>query len=63
MRLNNVTIAYNIADSAHNGSGDGGGLYNGLGTSLVFYNTLIAGNIDMMRIFAMTISANRRDHL
>jgi CSLREA domain-containing protein len=46
-RLNNVTIAGNTADSDHNDNGDGGGFYNDpSGRTVVFYNTLIAGNVD-----------------
>jgi hypothetical protein len=47
-RLNNVTIANNTADSDHNDNGDGGGLYNDpSGRAVDFYNTLIAGNVDI----------------
>jgi CSLREA domain-containing protein len=46
-RLNNVTIAGNMADSDHDGTGDGGGFYNDpSGRAVDFYNTLIAGNVD-----------------
>ncbi|HTP08721.1 MAG TPA: choice-of-anchor Q domain-containing protein, partial [Anaerolineae bacterium] len=47
LRLNNVTIANNTADSDHDGNGDGGGLYNDLsGRTVNFFNTLLASNVD-----------------
>lgn len=44
--LKNVTIAYNIADSNHDGTGDGGGLAVDNGASISLENSLIANNID-----------------
>lgn len=47
-RLDNVTIAGNTADSDHNGNGDGGGFYNDPSArTVLFYNTLIASNVDI----------------
>ena len=45
LTLNNVTISNNMADSDHNGSGDGGGIYRG-GGGVTFANSIIAGNFD-----------------
>jgi CSLREA domain-containing protein len=47
--LNNVTIAYNVADSDNNGSGDGGGIANGSysrGNRVRFRNTILGRNSD-----------------
>lgn len=46
LRFRNVTIAYNVADSDTNGSGDGGGLMIDNASSFIFTNSLIANNID-----------------
>lgn len=46
LRFRNVTIAYNVADSDINGSGDGGGLMINNAASFIFTNSLIANNID-----------------
>lgn len=46
MELDNVTIVGNKADSDQNGSGDGGGLYNYVGTIVKISNVLAAGNSD-----------------
>lgn len=43
--INNVTIAGNLADREHNGSGDGGGVYNSSGT-ITIENSIIGGNSD-----------------
>jgi CSLREA domain-containing protein len=43
--LHNTTIVGNVADSDDNGSGDGGGIFLGIG-SLTFQNTLVAANVD-----------------
>ncbi len=43
--LYNVTITGNLADSDANGSGDGGGLFNGM-TAATLVNSLVAGNSD-----------------
>lgn len=45
LSLNNVTITENSADSDENESGDGGGIFNGIGQVYV-QNTIIAGNHD-----------------
>ncbi|MDA2921473.1 hypothetical protein MYX76_18610, partial [Desulfobacterota bacterium AH_259_B03_O07] len=44
--LNNVTIAFNTADSDGDGVGDGGGIFNAIGGTFIFANTIIAGNSD-----------------
>ncbi|MDA2921329.1 hypothetical protein MYX76_17860, partial [Desulfobacterota bacterium AH_259_B03_O07] len=44
--LNNVTIAFNTADSDGDGVGDGGGIFNAIGGTINFSNTIIAGNSD-----------------
>jgi fibronectin-binding autotransporter adhesin len=44
LRLSNVTIVHNLADSDHNGSGDGGGL-DQIG-SIYLANTILADNED-----------------
>jgi uncharacterized repeat protein (TIGR01451 family)/CSLREA domain-containing protein len=46
LRLNNATIASNVADSNADGSGNGGGVFNNIGGTFVFTNTLLAGNTD-----------------
>ncbi len=43
--LNNVTITNNLADSDHDGHGDGGGIVRVAGTAQV-RNSIIAGNFD-----------------
>lgn len=43
--LHNVTITGNQADSDTNGSGDGGGVYQGI-TAPTAVNSIVAGNID-----------------
>jgi predicted outer membrane repeat protein len=42
--LNNVTITFNVADSNGDGIGNGGGIFNGEFSSIVFLNTIIANN-------------------
>jgi uncharacterized repeat protein (TIGR01451 family)/CSLREA domain-containing protein len=46
LRLNNATIANNSADSDGDGGGDGGGVFNNIGSAFVFTNTILAGNSD-----------------
>lgn len=44
--LENVTIAYNMADSDNTGNGDGGGIFVENGATAAFANSLIATNTD-----------------
>jgi len=44
--LYNDTISQNVADSDHNGSGDGGGLYIDGAGPVVLANSILAGNVD-----------------
>lgn len=46
LRLYNVTISGNMADSDMVGGGDGGGLFNFPGNGATLRNTLLAGNMD-----------------
>ena len=43
-RLNNVTVAFNVADYDGDGVGLGGGIANGPSSRTTFSNTIIAGN-------------------
>jgi parallel beta-helix repeat protein len=44
-RLNNVTVAFNVADYDGDGIGLGGGIANGPSSRTTFSNTIIAGNL------------------
>lgn len=46
MRMKNVTIAHNTADSDNNGSGDGGGIAPDNNATFIVANSLIANNMD-----------------
>jgi CSLREA domain-containing protein len=46
MRLFSTTVANNQADSDFNGTGQGGGVFNGTGATLTFVDSLIAANAE-----------------
>lgn len=44
VELNNLTVAYNVADYDNDGTGDGGGIYNHTGQRAAISNSIFAGN-------------------
>lgn len=44
VELNNLTVAYNVADYDNDGTGDGGGIYNHTGQRAAISNSILARN-------------------